>query len=148
MKPFCFPPIEPLSNVMVTPSSTDLVEFNSSVSLNCSASGSSPSFLGLNSSSEVIQRDRVQLTDKGATLTFVNVTHYDQGPFKCHVFSPINSDTSEPVTLSISCELTCMFSNLSYKICMILNCLQNTRKPFLTRCDPVQYHCNLQHSAN
>uniref|UniRef100_A0A4W6BPY8 Ig-like domain-containing protein n=1 Tax=Lates calcarifer TaxID=8187 RepID=A0A4W6BPY8_LATCA len=33
------------------------------------------------------------------------VTRYDQGPFRCHVFSPVNNGTSDPVKLSISCEL-------------------------------------------
>ncbi|KAK2844800.1 hypothetical protein Q5P01_011459 [Channa striata] len=103
--------LAPAHNIVVTPSSTDMVEFNSSVRLSCSSSGTFLSFLWLNGSSEVTASDRVQLTDGNATLTIFNVTRYDQGPFRCHVSNALSNGTSEPVKLSISLQAAAKLSH-------------------------------------
>uniref|UniRef100_A0A8C8F4F1 Ig-like domain-containing protein n=1 Tax=Oncorhynchus tshawytscha TaxID=74940 RepID=A0A8C8F4F1_ONCTS len=91
----------PVSKMTITANNIDLVEFNSSVSLSCSSSGSSPSYRWLNGSSEFTASDGVQLDDGNSTLTIVRVTRYDQGPFWCIVSNPINNGP-ENITLKVT----------------------------------------------
>lgn len=101
------PCAEAVSNVTLSVNQTALNEVTSSAILKCSvSSGSSLSFLWLNSSSEVTVSDRVHIANGGSTLIVVNVTRYDQGPFSCCAFNPVSNGTSDPVSFFISCEYT------------------------------------------
>uniref|UniRef100_A0A673CSH2 Ig-like domain-containing protein n=1 Tax=Sphaeramia orbicularis TaxID=375764 RepID=A0A673CSH2_9TELE len=90
-----------ISNVKLNTSTTHISEFHSSVRLSCSSSGSSPSFRWFNGSSEVTASDRVQITDGGSTMTIMNVSRHDQGPFRCFVSNRVSNETSDPVKLFI-----------------------------------------------
>uniref|UniRef100_H3BWM4 Ig-like domain-containing protein n=1 Tax=Tetraodon nigroviridis TaxID=99883 RepID=H3BWM4_TETNG len=90
----------PVSGIALSQPGGDLVEPSSSVRLSCSSSGSSISFLWLNGTSS--PSGRVHVADGGSALVVDNVTRYDQGPFRCHVFNPISNGTSDPVSLTIN----------------------------------------------
>ncbi|XP_031432506.1 carcinoembryonic antigen-related cell adhesion molecule 8-like isoform X2 [Clupea harengus] len=86
---------EKISNVTAEANQNELVEFNSSVILTCSASGSSPSFRWLN-------RSAVVTGSENKTLTVLNVTRYDTGPFQCEASNAINAQMSSDVNLTIA----------------------------------------------
>ncbi|KAM6995309.1 cell adhesion molecule CEACAM5-like [Tautogolabrus adspersus] len=93
---------EPVSNIMVTNTGTDLLE-SSAVHLSCYSSGSSPLFFRWwNDTSEVKTSDRVQLTNGGSTLIITRLTRYDQGPYSCLVGNPVSNGSSDLTDLSIS----------------------------------------------
>lgn len=96
-------PAVPISNVTMLAKATNLVEFNDTAVLMCSAVGSFPSYVWMNGSS-VVTGGQVQLSNGYSTLTIVSVTRYDLGPFRCNVSNGVSSTGSQPVSLSISCE--------------------------------------------
>ncbi|XP_072572466.1 cell adhesion molecule CEACAM5-like [Paramormyrops kingsleyae] len=91
-----------VSDVIIQANATELVEFNDSVSLTCSASGSSPTFHWLNGSSDIIVSERVHLSAYNRTLTISPVLRTDQKPIYCSVTNIISSNTSRPITFNVS----------------------------------------------
>ncbi|XP_054637547.1 carcinoembryonic antigen-related cell adhesion molecule 1-like isoform X2 [Dunckerocampus dactyliophorus] len=94
--------LEPVSNITLGVNQTNLMELSSAVVTCFASSGSSPSFLWLNGSSEVVSNERVVLTDENATLSIVSVTRHDRGPFRCFVFNPVSNGTSDSLTFTIT----------------------------------------------
>uniref|UniRef100_A0A3B1J0L6 Ig-like domain-containing protein n=1 Tax=Astyanax mexicanus TaxID=7994 RepID=A0A3B1J0L6_ASTMX len=93
---------KPVTSVTIIPNTTELIEFNSTVSLNCSASGSALSFVWLNGSSEITGGERVVLSDSNKTLTVSNVNRHEGGPYTCEASNAISRAKSEPQTLSVN----------------------------------------------
>ena len=110
----CVFPTERVSSVTVTPNTTELLEFNSSVRISCHVStGTSLSYLWMNGSSEIpVLSDRVQVGDGGTTLTILNVTRYDRGPYTCNVANLISTQKSAPLTLHPICKYLTLLPDL------------------------------------
>lgn len=94
----------PVSNVTVSANATDLIEFRDSVSIICSAVGSSMTFHWLNGSSDIKVSDHVQLSDDNRTLTISSVSRYDKGPMYCMVSNSVSNETSTAILFDIRCK--------------------------------------------
>ncbi|XP_058865277.1 hemicentin-1-like isoform X2 [Acipenser ruthenus] len=93
---------EPVSQPTVRSNVTDPVEFNDTVSLSCTASGSAVSYRWFNGSSVVSDSERIRLSDDNKTLTIARVLRSDDGTLYCYVFNPVSNSTSEPFHLIVS----------------------------------------------
>ncbi|XP_051576743.1 carcinoembryonic antigen-related cell adhesion molecule 5-like [Myxocyprinus asiaticus] len=93
---------EPVSNLSLNISNTNLVEFNESMTFTCSARGTPTWFSWQNGSTVVTAGGRVELRNDGQVLAINSVMRYDQGPFKCIVANNISKEESTQITLTIS----------------------------------------------
>ncbi|XP_041082861.1 carcinoembryonic antigen-related cell adhesion molecule 5-like [Polyodon spathula] len=93
---------EPVSQPTVRSNVTNPVEFNDTVSLTCTASGSAVSYQWLNGSSVLSDSERIHLSDDNKTLTIPRVLRSDDGTLHCYVFNAVSNSTSEPFHLIVS----------------------------------------------
>ncbi|XP_058865284.1 carcinoembryonic antigen-related cell adhesion molecule 5-like isoform X2 [Acipenser ruthenus] len=93
---------QPVSQPTVHSNVTDPVEFNDTVSLTCTASGSAVSYRWLNGSSVVSDSERIHLSDDNKTLTIARVLRSDDGTLYCYAFNPVSNSTSEAFHLIVS----------------------------------------------
>uniref|UniRef100_A0AAY4AJ73 Ig-like domain-containing protein n=1 Tax=Denticeps clupeoides TaxID=299321 RepID=A0AAY4AJ73_9TELE len=91
----------PVSNLTLVMSNTNPIEFTSSVILTCTASGSSLTFVWMNSSSNATVNGLVQTKMNSSTVTIQNVTRHDVGPFYCIVSNHISNQNISSIKLNI-----------------------------------------------
>ncbi|XP_039629654.1 carcinoembryonic antigen-related cell adhesion molecule 5-like [Polypterus senegalus] len=80
---------------------TNPVEFNDTVTLTCTASGSDVSYRWFNGSSEVSDTQRIHLSADNRTLTISGVLRSDDGRFYCYVYNHVSNGTSKPFSLDV-----------------------------------------------
>ncbi|KAJ8268380.1 hypothetical protein COCON_G00135520 [Conger conger] len=93
---------EPISDVLVKANVTDPVEFNDTVSLTCTASGTDPAFSWMSGSDPITATDHLLLSEDKSQLTIASILRSDKGPFTCAVSNPLSKASSSPLSFNIS----------------------------------------------
>nr|XP_020858939.1 carcinoembryonic antigen-related cell adhesion molecule 1-like isoform X2 [Phascolarctos cinereus] len=92
----------PLSKPTISSTNMAPVENKDNVSLTCQSESQEVTYLVwyINQSSPA--GDRIVLSLDNRTLTIINVTREDQGPYECEVQNPVSVNRSDPFTLNIT----------------------------------------------
>uniref|UniRef100_A0A8C4TJ98 Ig-like domain-containing protein n=1 Tax=Erpetoichthys calabaricus TaxID=27687 RepID=A0A8C4TJ98_ERPCA len=93
--------LDPVSVPTIQSNVTNPVEFNDTVTLTCTASGSDVSYRWFNGSSEVSDTPRIHLSADNRTLMISGVLRSDDGPFYCYVYNHVSNGTSKPFSLDV-----------------------------------------------
>ncbi|KAJ8273222.1 hypothetical protein GJAV_G00099110 [Gymnothorax javanicus] len=94
---------EPTSDVDIKANVTDAVEFNDTVAITCSATGTQLVYSWLSDGKPFTPSDRIQLSgEDGSVLIITDILRSDKGPFTCTVSNAMSEKTSGPLSFNIS----------------------------------------------
>jgi hypothetical protein len=90
----------------ITSNNSNPVEGDDSVSLTCDSytDPDNINYLWSRNGESLSEGDRLKLSEGNRTLTLLNVTRNDTGPYVCETRNPVSVNRSDPFSLNIICE--------------------------------------------
>jgi CD209 antigen len=90
-----------LPKPFITSNNSSPLEGEDSVALMCEPETQDTTYLWWINGHSLLESDRLKLSESNRTLTLLNVTRNDTGPFECGTWNPVSANRSDPVTLNV-----------------------------------------------
>lgn len=101
--PFPFPPVAPISAVVVEAIGEQAIQ-HKSFTLHCEVTGLVDYIKWWKNSKIVVSSNRTVLDMDNKTLTLTSVQYSDIGDYQCQAFNAVSNMTSSPYTPRINCK--------------------------------------------
>ncbi|XP_007995192.1 cell adhesion molecule CEACAM8 isoform X2 [Chlorocebus sabaeus] len=85
----------------ISSNNSNPVEDRDAVALTCEPETQNTTYLWWVNGQSLPVSPRLQLSDGNRTLTLLNVTRNDTGPYECEIQNPVSVNFSDPVTLNV-----------------------------------------------
>lgn len=95
---------EELLKPTIRSNTSDPVEHKGPVVFTCESEIQNVTYLWLINSKSVQNSTRLELSEDSRTLTLLNVTRSDRGPYECEIRNPVSAIRSDPFYLNVLCE--------------------------------------------
>ncbi|EHH59642.1 hypothetical protein EGM_09800 [Macaca fascicularis] len=86
----------------ISSNNSNPVEDRDAVALTCEPETQDTTYLWWVNGQSLPVSPRLQLSDGNRTLTLLNVTRNDTGPYECEIQNPVSANRSDPVTLNVT----------------------------------------------